>query len=83
MNTNVTNEYLFISDTMNHCIKKITLRTKLTEVVAGKCGESGFLDGPLGFNLLNKPSNIGVDALGVVYFFDEGNKYMRKIALTN
>jgi len=55
---------------MNHCIKKITLNTQYTEVIAGICGESGFLDGPLGFNKLNSPSNIGVDAIGVIYFFD-------------
>lgn len=55
---------------MNHCIKKITLNTQYTEVVAGFCGEAGFLDGPMGFNRLNKPSNIGVDPQGVMYFFD-------------
>lgn len=68
---------------MNHCIKKITLKTTFAEVVAGICGESGFFDGPLGINRLNKPSNIGIDAQGIVYFFDEGNKYMRKINLEN
>jgi hypothetical protein len=57
---------------MNHCIKKITLSIKNTEVFAGFCGKSGFLDGPLGFNRLYKPSNIGIDASGVVFFFDEG-----------
>jgi hypothetical protein len=66
---------------MNHCIKRITLHTQHTEVVAGFCGEAGFLDGPLGFNRLNQPSNIGVDAQGFVYFFDEGNEYMRKLDL--
>jgi len=34
---------------------------------------SGFLDGPLGFNRLNKPSNLGIDGKGHIYFFDEGN----------
>ncbi len=63
-------EYLFIADSLNHCIKRITIHTKYTEVIAGNCGESGFLDGPLGFNRLNKPTSIGVDAKGVVYFFD-------------
>ena len=51
--------------------------------MAGFCGEAGFLDGPLGFNRINQPSNIGVDAQGVVYFFDEGNEYIRKLDLDN
>ena len=38
---------------------------------------SGFKDGPLGINLLNQPSNLGVSRIGVVYFFDKGNQYMR------
>lgn len=75
---------------MNHCIKKITLSIKYTEVVAGFCGKSGFLDGPLGFNRLYYPSNIGIDGSGVIFFFDEGksrylifigNEYMRKVTL--
>jgi hypothetical protein len=42
-------------------------------VVAGKCGESGFVDGPVGYNRLNTPINIGVSRKGVIYFFDSGN----------
>jgi hypothetical protein len=38
INPKFTDEYLYISDRLNHCIKKITLKTKYTEVVAGFCG---------------------------------------------
>ena len=37
------------------------------------------MDGPLGINRLNRPTNIGVSQKGIVYFYDEGNEYMRKI----
>jgi hypothetical protein len=33
----------------------------------------GFLDGPLGYNRLNSPKNIGVSREGVIFFFDSGN----------
>ena len=72
---------MFISDTNNHCIKKLSLSDKLVTVVAGKCGVSGFLDGPLGYNRLSFPTNIGVTREGVVYFFDSGNEYIRTVNL--
>ena len=31
-------EYLFISDTLNHCIKRIDLQDEITDVIAGICG---------------------------------------------
>lgn len=39
----------------------------------------GFKDGRLGVSLLNEPTNIGVDALGTVFFNDSGNVYLRII----
>jgi hypothetical protein len=49
--------------------------------VAGICGTPGFLDGPLGYNQLSRPTNLGVSREGVVYFFDSGNEYMRIVAV--
>lgn len=49
-----------MSDTDNHCIKKIDLTLKTSVVVAGQCGTNGFKDGPDGLNLLNKPTNLGI-----------------------
>lgn len=56
------------------------MKTRLVSIVAGQCGVPGFMDGPLGYSLLNMPTNLGVSRLGVVYFFDEGNEYLRIIA---
>lgn len=49
--------------------------------MAGFCGTPGFLDGPLGYNKLSFPTNLGVSREGVVYFFDSGNEYIRMVAL--
>ncbi len=70
-------EFLFVADTGNHCIKRIDITAKQVSVVAGNCGTSGFLDGPLGYNLLNAPRNLGISRNGTLYFFDSGNEYMR------
>ena len=48
-------------------------------VIAGKCGEKGFTDGPTGFNKLNRPTSLGISRTGVLYFYDQGNQYMRKV----
>ena len=37
------------------------------------CGEPGFIDGPSQFNRFNRPANLGVTKLGIVYVYDEGN----------
>jgi hypothetical protein len=65
--------YLYVSDTGNHCIKKIDLSLKTSTVVAGQCGTTGFTDGPTGFNKLNKPTNLGITRHGILYFYDLGN----------
>ena len=83
LSTDITadEEYIYIADKLNHCIKKLTISLKSVEVIAGICGISGFLDGPLGFNRLNQPSNLGIDAKGIIYFYDEGNRYMRRVSV--
>ena len=50
-------------------------------MVGGKCGEAGFLDGPMQYNRLDSPKNLGVSRKGVIYFFDSGNEYIRIIDL--
>ena len=37
------------------------------------------MDGPTGFNRINKPGSLGVTRNGVVYFYDLGNEYMRRV----
>ena len=71
--------YMFISDTGNHCIRKLDLLTAEVTTYAGLCKVSGFKDGPLGINRFNNPKGIGVDSYGNVFVYDSGNRYMRMI----
>lgn len=68
-----------MTDSGNNCIRKIRLDVEITETVAGKCGTKGFKDGPLGINLLNSPTSIGVDDGGNIFFYDSGNNYIRML----
>lgn len=53
-------EYLYLADTNNHCIKRFSPSENQVTVVAGICGMDGFQDGPLGYNQLKLPRNLGV-----------------------
>ena len=70
---------LIISDKGNNCIRKIFLESKITTTLAGKCGESGFLDGPYSINRFSSPDSIGVDDAGIIFVYDLRNAYMRII----
>jgi len=72
---------VYLADTGNHCIKMLSLSDNKVSVVAGKCGEPGFRDGPINYNRLNSPTNIGVSRKGIIYFFDSGNEYIRIVDL--
>ncbi len=70
---NSNKPYLYISDTDNHCIKMIDMSLESSTVVAGECGKQGFMDGPFGYNRLNRPTSLGITRTGILYFYDEGN----------
>ena len=70
-----------MADTENHCIRKIVLKLKNVETVAGICGQPGNEDGVLTANRLNRPEVVGVDAQGYVFVWDEGNKAVRMLDL--
>lgn len=71
--------YIFISDTKNHCIRLLNYKTAEVSTYAGVCTEKGFKDGPLGINRLNTPKGIGIDEDGNLFIFDSGNRYIRMI----
>ena len=67
---------LFVSDSGNHCIRKIT-SAGVVSTFAG--GSSGFADG-IGSNAqFNSPQGIVVDSLGNVFVADSGNHRIRSI----
>ena len=72
-------QLMFISDTNNHCIRKVDLLSSQISTYAGICGEAGFKDGPLGINKLFYPEGLGIDDYGNLFVNDHGNNYMRLI----
>lgn len=71
--------YVIVADTANHCIRLLDLDKKIVETIAGKCGTKGFLDGPLGNNLLSSPTALGLDEYGNIWIYDKGNRYVRML----
>jgi sugar lactone lactonase YvrE len=67
---------LYISDTWNHLIRKITPNGTVT-TFAGSV--AGFADGTGTSAMFNAPGGITVDALGNVYVADISNQRIRKI----
>ena len=69
---------LYVADTMNHCIRKVTQDGTVT-TIAGTHGKNGYADGGTGAALFNEPSGIAVDGNGALYVADTGNHVIRKI----
>lgn len=68
---------VYIADTGNHCIRKLTVIQANVETVAGVCGVPGFVDGYYQTNLLDSPEIVGIDAQGYLFIYDAGNKCIR------
>jgi serine/threonine-protein kinase len=68
---------LYVADTANHCIRKITPDGTVT-TLAGT-GAAGYADGPLAEAQFRAPEGIAVDGAGNVYVADTGNQRIREI----
>ena len=79
---NSTAQYLFISDTANHCVKLFHMDNHQVEVFAGTCREAGFMDGPLGTNKFNSPEQIGFTDTHL-FIVDRGNRAVRMVDLSS
>jgi sugar lactone lactonase YvrE len=69
---------LFVADSMNHTIRKVTSDGAVT-TFAGGAGVSGWVDGTGDAARFNLPSGIAVDANGNVFVADTTNNLIRKI----
>ncbi len=69
---------LFVTDTSNHTIRKITSAGVVT-TFAGTAGSSGTTDGTGTAARFNSPSDIEIDASGNLYVADLLNHTLRKI----
>lgn len=76
---------LYIADTENNKIRKITVNGSVTDVtvttLAGT-GEAGFLNGEGNVAKFNKPEAVAVDNAGNIYVADTGNHRIRKITVS-
>ena len=71
---------LYFSDTFNHCIRRVDVKTKQITTVAGsgKKGHSGNM-GPATRSLLNEPYGVTVDSSGTLYFVDRLNYCVHQV----
>jgi hypothetical protein len=71
---------LYIADSGNHCIRKITT-DNMVETVVGIPGQAGWKDGGKDEALFNVPRGIAVSSDGTVYVGDHNNARIRKLAI--
>lgn len=69
---------VYLADTLNHTIRRIT-PTGVVTTVAGIAGRPGTADGPVGQAQFRSPSFLALDASGNLYVTDAGNHTIRKL----
>ncbi len=74
----VLGDFLYISDKLNHLIRRISLSTGMATIYAGITGKPGALDGPAKSAQFNFPSGITNDGQNL-YIVDSQNNTIRKI----
>ncbi len=70
---------LFVSDTGNHTVRKITLDGVVTRL-AGLAGQDGFANGDASTALFSSPLGLAVATNGTVFVSDCGNHLIRAIS---
>ena len=71
---------LVLSDTFNHCIRRVDLATGVITTIAGT-GHAGFRGdgGPAGAAQFNEPYGVVIDRAGTIYIADRLNRRVRRI----
>jgi hypothetical protein len=72
---------LFVTETENHCIRKIDTETMMVETIIGIPKMPGFKDGNKDDALFNAPHGLATDADGVIYVTEYVNLRVRRIAI--
>lgn len=71
---------VFVSDTFNHCVRRVDARTGQISTVAG-CGKKGFSGdgGPAVEAFLNEPYGVALDGDGNLFIVDRLNVRIRRV----
>ena len=77
-----TGTYLYVADTGNHAIRRITIASGTVETLAGTLGSSGSADGTGTSALFKSPAGVAVDGT-YLYVADTGNHTIRRITLAD
>jgi len=78
------NNYLYVSESRGHCIRRVNMNTREVITIAGQPGISGYADGIRSNALFNKPEGIVFEnsaGQNYLYVCDTGNAVIRKIIL--
>jgi len=70
---------LFVTDTLNHVIRKITPQGEVTTYAGKREKTGGYKDSVNNFAKFNEPAGIAIDHQGVLYVLDSGNQLVRKV----
>jgi len=72
--------HLFVADAMNHCVRRIALKTGIITTVAG-CGVKGYSGdgGPATKATLNEPYAVAVNTAGDLFLVDRLNAVVRQV----
>lgn len=73
-------EYIYLADRDNHCIRKITLATGYVSTLAGTPKLSGYSNGPAAVSKFNQPTGLVINSEGILYVNDTENYAIRRIA---
>jgi sugar lactone lactonase YvrE len=73
---------VYVADTNNDVIRKVTLAGGVVTTLAGSAGQMGSSDGPGASARFNAPQAIAVSG-GTVYVADTGNRKLRRIDLAS
>ena len=70
---------LFVADTFNNALRKITLAGQVTTLAGGGPAAAGFLDATGGAARFSQPDGLSIDAAGNLYVNDNNGSVVRKV----
>ena len=73
-------EFIYVADSKNHCIRKITLATGYVSTLAGTAKTPGYANGPAENSTFNTPIGIAINSEGILFVNDSQNYAIRRIA---